>query len=173
MTHLALLWTLTACGPNAAPPSSPVDFNLRDAVGKTHRLADYRERKAVVVVFLAVDCPLAKLYTPRLMGLAKEYDARGVSFLLIASRQETTRDLARYAREHGVTVPVLRDIGGVAATRFGAERSPEAFVLDRDRRVRYRGRIDDQYGVGVQRPVARTHEMRDAVDAVLRADRSP
>src|ERR1035438_771735 len=101
MTHLALLWTLAGCGPAVAPPPSAVDFNLRDAAGKTHRLADYRDLEAVVVVFLAIDCPLAKLYTPRLVTLAKEYDARGVSFLLIASRQETPREITHYAREHG------------------------------------------------------------------------
>jgi peroxiredoxin len=167
MTHLTLLWALTACAPGAAPPAPPVDFNLRDAVGKTHRLADYRDRQAVVVVFLAVDCPLAKLYTPRLVDLAKEYDARGVSFLAIASRQETPRDLTRYMRRHGVTFPVLRDIGGVAAAQFGAERSPEAFVLDRGRRVRYRGRIDDQYAIGVQSPAPKRREMRDAIEAIL------
>ena len=165
MTPLVLFLALT--GPGVAPPAPSVDFDLRDAAGKTHRLADYRDRKAVVVVFLAVDCPLAKLYTPRLVALAKEYDARGVSFLLIAARQESPRDLAHYSSLHGVTFPVLRDTGGIAVKRFGAERSPEAFVLDKERRVRYRGRIDDQYGVGVQSPAAKKRELVDALEAVL------
>ena len=130
MTHLALLWTLSACIAGAAPPAPPVDLNLRDAVGKTHRLADYRERKVVVVVFLAVDCPLAKLYTPRLVDLAKEYDTRGVAFLLIASGRDTPRDIARYARLHGVTMPVLRDSARSAARRRSSSIANGASAIE-------------------------------------------
>src|SRR5262249_52047749 len=64
------------------------------------------------------------------------------------------------------------DPGAIVAGRFDARRTPEAFVLDRDRRVRYRGRIDDQYGVGIHKPTATRHELRDAIDAVL-AGRQP
>src|SRR5262245_60945111 len=136
------LWLLSLT-PAVAPPCEPriEDFALRDAKGQMHRLGDWRDRKAVVVVFLTVDCPLAKLYAPRLSELARRYPPGEVAFVGIApGRQDTPADLARYARQHGVSFPVLKDTGGIIVARVGAERSPEAFVLDASRRVRYRGR---------------------------------
>jgi peroxiredoxin len=171
---LPLLAALAA--PLAAGPAVSVnaigtridDFALRDPQGRTWRLSDMRDRKAVVVIFLAADCPLARLYTPRLVELAGAYQPRGVGFVAIGSNQhEEIRDLARYARLHAISFPVLKDAGNIIADRFAAERSPEAFVLDGEHRIRYRGRIDDQYGVGVQKPRATRRDLADALDAVL------
>jgi peroxiredoxin len=164
------------CAPLAAGPAVSGnavgkridDFALRDTQGRTCRLSDLRDRKTIVVVFLAADCPLAKLYAPRLVELAGAYQRQGVGFLAIGSNQhEEVRDLARYTRLHAIPFPVLKDVGNVVADRFAAERSPEVFVLDHERRIRYRGRIDDQYGVGVQKPRVTRRDLQDALDAVL------
>jgi peroxiredoxin len=171
---LALFVALSAAGAAGRLQTSPTvgtridDFALRDHHGRGWRLSEVRDRKAVVVVFLAADCPLAKLYAPRLVELADAYQGKGVAFVAVASNQhDEIRDLARYARIHAIPFPVLKDAGNVIADRFAAERSPEAFVLDHDRRIRYRGRIDDQYGVGVQSPKATRRNLADALDAVL------
>src|SRR5262249_28730741 len=112
------------------------------------------------------DCPLAKRYAPRLSELARTYHKRGVGFLAIApNRHDSPADLARFVRLHQLPFPLLRDVGQVIADRFGARRSPEVFVLDGERRVRCRGRIDDQYGVGVQKPQATRRELIDALEA--------
>src|SRR5262249_21769998 len=115
-----------------------------------------------------------KLYAPRLNELAKKYAAAKVAFVAVApNRHDTPADLARFVRQHAVSFPVLKDDDEDnnnrrrVAARFGARRSPEAFVLDRARRVVYRGRIDDQYAVGVQKPHATRTELSDALDAVL------
>jgi peroxiredoxin len=159
-----VLATLTL---DAAPPSPPLDFNLRDPAGRTYRLADWRDRPVVVVVFLGVDCPLAKLYAPRLIELSKRHPRRTAFAAVFPNQHDTVRDVARYAREHAVPFPALRDVGNVVADRFDARRSPEVFVLDQARRVRYRGRIDDQYSVGIHRPRATSHELADAVESLL------
>jgi peroxiredoxin len=144
------------------------DFALRDPRGQTWRLSEARAAQAVVVVFLGADCPLAKLYAPRLAELARTYQKRGVAFAAIAANQhDDMRDVARYARQHALPFPVLKDAGNVVADRFAARRSPEAFVLDRQRTIRYRGRIDDQYGVGVQKAQATRRDLVDALEAVL------
>ncbi len=144
------------------------DFALRDHQGRTWRLSDLRDRKAVVVVFLAVDCPLAKLYAPRLVELAGAYERKGVGFVAVCSNQhEEIRDLARYVRLHSIPFPVLKDTGNVIADRFAAQRSPEAFVLDSQRQICYRGRIDDQYAVGLQKPRVGSRDLANAIDAVL------
>lgn len=164
---MTALWLLAAVA--AAPPSAPSidDFALRDGKGQTHRLGDWRDRRAVVVVFLSVDCPLAKLYAPRLRDLASKYRTQVAFAAVSPCRQDAPADLARFATVHEIPFPVLKDVGGVIAGRFDAQRSPEAFVLDGRRRIVYRGRIDDQYGVGIQKPRATTHELAAALDAVL------
>jgi peroxiredoxin len=151
---------------NAGRPQL-TDLLLHDVVGKPYSLSEVRE-PVLVVVFITADCPLAKLYAPRLAELARAHESQGVRFLAIgSSRHDRPEDLARYARAHALPFPVLRDVGARAAHRFRATRSPEAFVLDASRQIRYSGRIDDQHSVGTHRPAAAHHELADAVHALL------
>jgi len=144
------------------------DFTLSDYRGQAHRLSDWSDRKLIVVVFLGVDCPLAKLYGPRLAELARTYEGRGVAFVGIhANQHESLTALGRYAREHRIAFPLLRDVGNVLADRFQAQRTPEAFILDAQRVARYRGRIDDQNDVGLQRPGARRRDLVEALEELL------
>ena len=125
------------------------DFTLHDCLGTKHRLADSRGKKAVVIVFVGVECPLAKQYGSRLAELATKYQGKGVAFLGIDSnQQDSIAEIAHFAREHKIAFPILRDPGNAVSDQCGAERTPEVFVVDSERFVRYSGRIDDQYGVG-------------------------
>jgi len=147
-------------------------FELKDLQGVTHTLAEMEKAPAVVVTFLGVECPLAKLYAPRLTELAQEFSQQGVVFLAIdANAQDSLAEMTHFARTYHLSIPFLKDPGNVVADLFQAERTPEVFVLDRDRIVRYRGRIDDQYGfqtgVGYQRPQAEKRELAVAVQQVL------
>jgi peroxiredoxin len=166
----------------APPPASPApdrtvtDFSLPDHLGHLHHLSDFRDRKLIVVVFLGVDCPLAKLYAPRLADLARTYGDRGVTFLAIdPNERETLRDLARYVHQHGLPFPLLKDPRGNVADNFGAQRSPEAFILDEKRTIRYRGRIDDAGTVTARRQEPTRRDLVEALDDLLagRAVRIP
>jgi hypothetical protein len=84
-----------------------------------------------------------------------------------SNRQDDAKRIAAHAREYAIPFPVLRDEGGALAGRFGARRTPEAFVLDGTRTVRYQGRIDDQFGIGFQRPQPLRHDLATALDEVL------
>lgn len=142
-------------------------FALRDFQGQERSLSDLRE-KVVVVAFLGVDCPLAKLYAPRLQSLADRYRERGVAFVAIdANAQDRLPEIAAYARRYGLTFPVLKDGDQRVADQFGATRTPEVFVLDAERVIRYQGRIDDQYGIGVQRLKPNREDLVAAIDEVL------
>lgn len=144
------------------------DFRLPTAYGAERSLSDEATAEAVVVVFLGVECPLAKLYGPRLAELAADYAERGVAVIGVnANRQDTLTELAAYGRRSGIEFPLLKDNDAEAVEAFGATRTPEAFVLDRQRVIRYRGRIDDQYDVGAVRDKPSTLFLRDAVEAVL------
>ncbi|HEY8506527.1 MAG TPA: thioredoxin family protein [Gemmataceae bacterium] len=172
---LLVLPLLAAAAPAAEPGAgSPVgrtidNFRLTDPrTGKPVALADFKDRKAVAVVFLGTRCPVNNQYLPRLNQLQKEYAGKGVQILGINSNHiDSLEDVAAHAREHGIAFPVLKDLDGRAADRFGATMTPEAFVLDADRVVRYRGRIDDQYGRALKKLNPTTRELADALDAVL------
>ena len=122
------------------------EFTLRDYRGPERSLKELTTGKLTVVAFLGCDCPIAKVYGPRLAALAKEYESKGVAFVGINSnQQDAPTAVGHYAKTHGLTFPILKDPGNVIADRFGAERTPEVFVLDEERVVRYAGSIDDQY----------------------------
>jgi len=144
------------------------NFTLKDYRGKQVSLADYKEKKLVVVAFLGAECPLAKLYAPALAKMAKEYESKGVTFLGInANRQDSITEIASYAERHGVRFPMLKDVGNVVADRMGALRTPEVFLLDEQRKVRYWGRVDNKYGVGYIRDNATREDLRIAIDELL------
>ena len=79
-----------------------------------------------------------------------------------SNEHDSAQTIAEHAKKFGIPFPVLRDEKHLAADRFGAERTPEAFVLDGEFTIRYHGRIDDQYGIGFQRPQP---TRRDLVEA--------
>jgi peroxiredoxin len=139
-------------------------FSLRDFHGKLHTRAQYADKKALVLVTLGTDCPLARLYAPRLAELEREFAERGVAFLGIdANAHDTPTKLARFAETYKVGFPLLKDAGNALADELGATRTPEAFVLDPAGAVRYHGRIDDQFSVGVQRGKADRRDLAAAL----------
>ncbi|MCA9065771.1 MAG: redoxin domain-containing protein [Planctomycetaceae bacterium] len=124
--------------------------------------------KITVVCFLGAECPLARLYGPRLSEMSAEYSGKGVRFVGINSNvQDSPDDIRRYAGEHGINFPILRDDRNVVADRFGAIRTPEVFVLDSDLSVRYHGRVDDQYEPGLTRDKPHRQDLRIAINQLL------
>src|SRR5262245_33054576 len=115
----------------APPPRKVAAFTLEDVTGRPRSLADFRDKKALVVVFIGTECPISNSYVPRLAELHAAFAPRGVQFLAVNSNsQDTPARIAGHAREHGIPFPVLKDTAAAVADRFGARRTPEAFVLD-------------------------------------------
>jgi peroxiredoxin len=154
------------------PPRRVPNFTLTDAAGKPWALADQKDKKAIVVVFIGTECPINNASMPRLAELHKAYSPRGVSFVAInANCQDTPPRVATHAREYGIPFPVLKDPGNVVADQFGARRTPEAFVLDGAGTILYRGRIDDQFGIGFKRPAPTRRDLAEALDELLSGKR--
>ncbi len=149
------------------------DFSLQDFRGEQHNLTDFADSKLVAVAFLGTECPLAKLYGPRLQKLADEYEAQGVTFLgIYPNRQDSISEIANFARVLHVEFPLLKDVGNLVADQFGAERTPQVFLLDENRVVRYAGRVDDQYGIdeastGYANQEVRRRHLAEAIDELL------
>ena len=143
-------------------------FELRDFRGKTYSLDDIKDQRALVIVFLGTECPLALQYAPRLTQLSERFADRGVAFIGInANQQDSITELAAYAKTHDIKFPLLKDVGNRVADQLGAVRTPEVFVVDQQRVVRYWGRIDDQYVVGRQRKAANRNDLALALEEML------
>ena len=128
------------------------DFSLKDIHRRPRSLAGFQDKKAFVILFIDTECPVAALYVPTLVELHTTYAAKGVQFVAIdSSAQDSFVGVSAFAQEREIPFPVLKDFDQSVADAFGALRTPEAFVLDHGRVMRYHGRIDDQYAVGVSR----------------------
>lgn len=170
----AALLILLLRGEPAAPPAPASsseqfkEFKLQDFWGADYSLSQWDDKRAVVVVFLGTECPLAKLYGQRLTELAQQYEPQGVQFVgILSNRQDSLEEMAHYARLHEIEFPLLKDPGNQVADQLGATRTPEAFVLDPQRVVRYQGRIDDQYGIGFSRAAYSRSHLTAALDELL------
>jgi peroxiredoxin len=144
------------------------NFALADIHAQKWSLDAQKEKQIVVVAFVGTECPLAKLYGPRLAQLAASYAGKSVAFVAIDSNvQDSLAELSAYARNAKIDFPVLRDVKNQVAAEFGAVRNPQVFVLDQARAVRYHGRIDDQYGVGFAKSESKRNDLKQAVDELL------
>lgn len=170
---LAALLALPAPCPAADPEPTNLgrtvaDFTLEDQDGTAHSLAGLKAKKAIVVLFLGTECPINNAYAPTLLDLHKRYEGQGVAFLAVNSNvQDTAERIKAHAAKHNLPFPVLKDDGNKVADAFAAVRTPEAFLLDVDRKIVYRGRIDDRFGVGYQRPKATRADLAEALDELL------
>ena len=143
-------------------------LDLADFRGRQWTLQDFSDQSLLVVAFLGTECPLAKLYSVRLQKLQQQYQARGVQVIAVMSnRQDSLEEIAAFARRQKLSFPVLKDPGNRFADQVGAERTPEILVYDATRTLRYRGRIDDQYGIGYVRDQPRRQDLKVAVDELL------
>ncbi len=139
------------------------DFTLKDAAGISHTLYKLSEEKpATVVLFLATQCPIVTDYAERIVTLVKTYGEKNVQFIGINSnRQENVKEISEYSEKHKFEFTVLKDPENNIADYFGARRTPEVFLLDAKRMLRYMGAIDNS----PKEPTK--HYLRNALDLVI------
>ena len=146
------------------------DFRLRSVDGKTVARDDFRDKAALVVMFICNHCPYVQAVEDRIVALNREYGPRGVQLVGICANDPTDypddrpeRLLQRW-REKGYGFPYLVDEKQDVARAFGAVCTPDIYVFDRDRKLAYHGRIDDNW----QQPAKVTRrELAGALDAIL------
>src|SRR5436190_10448829 len=118
--------TMAADAPKVIAP-----FTLKDSAGQPWTLPDAKTAKAVVIVFTGTACPINNAVMPTLAKLHAEYAAKGVAFVAInANAQDDPARVAAHAKQHELPFPVLKDTTAAVADQFGAEHTPEAFLLD-------------------------------------------
>ena len=148
------------------------NFTAKSPDGKPFSLYGLKGKTAVVLVFMGTDCPVGNLYAPRLAELSGAFKDKGVAFVGVYSNaHDTPEQIAAHVKEFGITFPVVKDENNVIADTLLAERTPEAIVLDGIGFVRYRGAIDDQYGVGARKDAPTHHYLKDAIQDVVTSGR--
>jgi peroxiredoxin len=140
------------------------NFTLQDYNGVTHSLTDYKNSKAVVLMFIATQCPVSNSYNERTNDLYKDYVDRNVAFVAINSnKQESVEEIKQHAATHGFKFPVLKDSNNVIADKLGATVTPEIYVLNSNLEILYHGRIDNSSRV--ERVTSK--DLRNALDEIL------
>jgi peroxiredoxin len=143
--------------------SKVTDFTLQTVQGQNVHFNEIKG-ELTVLMFIATQCPVSNAYNERMNALYREYSARGVKFIGINSNAtEPAQEVASHAAKHGFGFTVYKDINNVVADRFGAQVTPEVFVVDRNGVIAYHGAIDDS-----QNPAnVTTQGLKLALDALL------
>lgn len=146
-----------------------VDFRYRDVDGRSGRLSTLlAANRAVVVVLRTTECPVSRRYGHRIAELEREYADRGVAFLYLTVSPQDTWEKVKDDREtYGFRSPYVRDPEGRIGGFFQARVSTEVFLVDAAGTLRYRGPVDDQYGIDFSKPEPGEHFLAAALDAVL------
>ena len=135
---------LTGGAPKPETVKAAVLAPALGAVGPVLDPQTIAAHKATVLVFLSTQCPVSKVYAPRLNALAREYQAQGVQMVgVFSNMQEGQTEVAVYAKSRGLTFPVVRDGDASLAAKYGATMTPQAFVISPQGAVVYQGRVDD------------------------------
>ena len=127
------------------PGDKAEDFTLKGVNGKEYNLSTaLAENNYVVVMFWSTECPFVQPYTNRINSIANEYSSKGIVFWGINSNStESLENVKSHAEEKGYPFPMLKDVNNVVADMFEATRTPEVFLIDKNKIILYHGRIDD------------------------------
>jgi peroxiredoxin len=145
-------------------PSKIENFSLKDYNGKTVSLSDYKDAKAIVVMFIATKCPVSNAYNQRMESLYDDYTAKHVAFIGINSnKSEPAEEIRSHANDHGLKFTILKDVNNTIADKLDAGVTPEIFVLDPQFNVLYHGRIDDS----MREANVESRDLRNALNEIL------
>ena len=162
------------------PIGSPApDFSLPGVDGKTHNLVDYASSPILVVVFTCNHCPIAQMYEQRIQQLDDDYRNRGVALVAIqgndpkalrideldsSDMSDTLEEMKIRVEYRHLHYTYLYDGDTQSVTRaYGPQATPHIFIFDKDRKLRYEGRVDNSYRI----EMVNTSDARNAIDALL------
>jgi peroxiredoxin len=150
-----------------APPaigSTIEEFTLPDLNGTERSLKSLAGKNGTVLIFIAVQCPVSNAYNERMEKLAEDYKAKGIAVIGINSNiAEDAAAVKAHAAEHKLSFPILKDPSNKIADKLGASVTPEAYFLDANNKLLYRGRIDNSRNA----TQIETSDLRNALDAAL------
>ena len=150
------------------------DFSLPGIDGKNYSLADFKGRKALVIIFMCNHCPYVKACIDRLIALQNEFGSAGAQFVGINANddkdypEDNFENMKKFAAEHKINFPYLRDETQKTAKAFDAVCTPDIFVYDENFELAYHGRIDDNWQ---EQEKVTQRELSQALNALLAGEK--
>jgi len=145
-------------------------FSLPGVDGKTYKLEDFKDKKVLCIIFMCNHCPYVIAVQQRINKIAKDYAGKSFALIAINSNdaesypEDSFGNMKKRAEEEGYVFPYLHDETQDIARAYDAVCTPDIYLYDQDRILKYRGRIDDNWKdeVKVTKKV-----LRMAIDALL------
>lgn len=147
----------------------PAFHKLRSVDGKSYSSDDFNSN-TLVIVFSCNHCPFVQAYEDRMKTLQKDYGFKGVQLVAINSNddqnypEDSFDKMVTRAEKQGLDFPYLRDEDQTVAGKFGATHTPQFFVFDKERTLRYLGKMDDNWK---EPQLVKDTYLRDALDAII------
>jgi peroxiredoxin len=165
--------------PTLAIGSPAPDFSLPGIDGKTHTLGEYKNSRLLAIVFTCNHCPTAQLYETRIKKLVDDFQSKSVAFVAIQPNDpeairlselgytdvsDSFDDMKIRAEYRHFNFPYLNDGDTQAVSRaYGPKATPHIFIFDKDRKLRYEGRVDDSQRASL----VKSQDARNALEALL------
>lgn len=163
-----LLTALLPFNSNVPIGTKLTNLNFKDTRYLPRSLDDFKDKKAFVLVFVDKSCPVAQKYLPVLQEMESHFSSKGVQFLAVnPSPDDSIIEVAGHALKLGIKFPFVKDFGGKMAKAVGVDRVPTAVILNDQRVIVYRGRVDDAVRLGGTRPEATHKDLQTALEEVL------
>lgn len=151
------------------------DFKLPGVDGSDWSLSDFNSAKALLVMFICNHCPYVKAVEQRLIDLGNEMKTLGVQFVAICSNdsasypEDSFENLKKRSTEKNYPFPYLVDDTQDVAKKFGAVCTPDFFLYDANKKLSYRGRLDDSWKDALQ---VKKRELRDAILSLIQTGKT-
>ena len=152
------------------------DFNLRGVDGKDYSLSSFRNKKILVITFMCNHCPYVQAYIDRIKAVQDDFTIKSVQVVGINANDEINypddsfEKMVEMNKIKKLNFPYLRDGDQKIASAYGAQCTPECFIFDSERKLRYHGRIDDSYK---DENAVKTYDLRNAINALIHDKKVP
>lgn len=150
--------------------SKAPDFNLLGVDNKFYSLHSFADKKILIVIFSCNHCPYVQAYEQRIISIQKDFAEKGVQIVAINSNEDKNYpedsfgEMIKRSIEKQFNFPYLRDETQEVAKAYGATHTPEIFLFDQERKLRYHGKIDDSWK---EPEKVKYQYLRNAIEEVL------
>ena len=150
--------------------SPAADFSLKGVDNKIYTLSAFEEKKILVIIFMCNHCPYVKGVIGRFIEFQRVYSDKGVQVIGISPNdaeaypEDSFDNMIKFSRERGMNFPYLYDESQRTAKEYDAVCTPDIYVYDESRLLKYRGRLDDNWQ---DEASVKSRDLKAAVDALL------
>jgi len=151
------------------------DFSLPGTDGKNHSFMDYKDAKAVLIIFMCNHCPYVKPKIGKLIDLDHKFREQGLRIIGINANdaenypEDSFEKMVEFVNEKGINFEYLFDESQEVPKKYGAVCTPDPFLFDKDMKLVYHGRIDDAHGK--PNSDAKTNELEQAINQLLSGEK--